>query len=308
MPIFPPRRGRIVRCLLLTLLLIAAAASTAATRPATAFVRLQSAFSPRLSTTTSPFSSISSLSTPLRTPVHRRMAPTSSSTSSSSLLKTTSLKAFELVGKSTRWTVASMVAVVLLVRRDAAMVNFTVGAILNAVLGKVLKRLIKEARPDGAVLEDPGMPSSHAMALFYMTAFITAALCQGKGLGLPAWWPVDYRAAIALVGVYVAVASSWRVFSGLHTQAQIGVGALVGSGVGVAWQHFCRTALDEKVAGVLVRRYPGAQVPFAYLAGVMVVGALTVGSVERKISAAMRRILADGRKKEESSSNDMKAR
>jgi membrane-associated phospholipid phosphatase len=200
-----------------------------------------------------------------------------------------------------------LVAIVLLVRRDAAIVNFTGGAILNALLGKTLKRIIKEARPDGAVLEDPGMPSSHAMALFYMTSFITAALCESKGLGgaLPPWWPLQYTTTIFSVVLYVLTASSWRVFSGLHTPAQIVVGAGVGSGVGVAWQYVCRTRVNGEVGRWLLARFEGGQVPLSYLVGVMVVGALTVGSVERKISKAMRRILHDGRKEEGTVTGEM---
>lgn len=103
------------------------------------------------------------------------------------------------------------------------MVTFTAGAILNALFGKVLKRIIKEvclsdclwvvdcpgmhayviwsggmrpavrsirrrqkiptntiqSRPDGAVLEDPGMPSSHAMVRpsLYIYLYITLYVC-----------------------------------------------------------------------------------------------------------------------------------
>lgn len=113
-----------------------------------------------------------------------------------------------------------------------------------------------QARPDGAVLEDPGMPSSHAMvrhpsthshtccicipsswpiiccctnrltpppfplpkhrtlhdvqALFYMTAFLTKALCEGRGAGLPGWWPLGHTGTIALILLYVAMARCGR--------------------------------------------------------------------------------------------------
>lgn len=77
--------------------------------------------------------------------------------------------------------------------------------------------------------------------------------------------------------------STWRVTSGLHTAAQIGVGASVGSLVGVTWQHHCATQLNAKLMGFL-SRFPNDQVPFSYVAGVMIVGAMTVGSVERKIA------------------------
>lgn len=84
--------------------------------------------------------------------------------------------------------------------------------------------------------------------------------------------------------------------SGLHSPAQIVVGAGVGSTVGAGWQHLCRTELNACVAGVL-GRYPGSRVPLPFLLGVMVVGALTVGSVERKIGRAMKRIVEKRRKR-----------
>lgn len=186
-----------------------------------------------------------------------------------------------------------------------------------------------------------------------MTAFLTKALCQGKGAGLPLWWPLGHVGTIALILTYVAVAryvrasvyfvvygwvcvmclvlhgciespctynppsihpsqpttpptthihthpsrSSWRVHSGLHTPAQIIVGACVGSAVGASWHELCtRGELNARVLGFL-SRFPGSQVPLPYLAGVMVVGALTVGSVERKIAKAMKRIVAKGKGK-----------
>lgn len=46
----------------------------------------------------------------------------------------------------------------------------------------------------------------HSQALFYMTAFLTKALCQGKGAGLPLWWPLGHAGTIALILAYVAVA------------------------------------------------------------------------------------------------------
>lgn len=39
-----------------------------------------------------------------------------------------------------------------------------------------------------------------------MTAFLTKALCEGKGAGLPVWWPTGYVQTIASILVYVAVA------------------------------------------------------------------------------------------------------
>lgn len=39
-----------------------------------------------------------------------------------------------------------------------------------------------------------------------MTAFLSKALCEGKGSGLPPWWPLGYAQTIALILTYVAVA------------------------------------------------------------------------------------------------------
>lgn len=70
---------------------------------------------------------------------------------------------------------ASTVATTLLVRRDCATYLWVFGGILNAALSKVLKRLINESRPAGAKVADPGMPSSHAMSLFFLSVFVAAA-------------------------------------------------------------------------------------------------------------------------------------
>ena len=67
----------------------------------------------------------------------------------------------------------------------------------------------------------------------------------------------------------------------------------MGGAVGAAWHGLCQATLNARVLRFL-GRYPGSRVPLSYLAGVMVVGALTVGSVERKIAKAMRRIVARG--------------
>ena len=72
----------------------------------------------------------------------------------------------------TKWLVSGSAFIVLLVRRDAATVTFLCGAIGNALLSKVLKRLINAARPAGARLSDPGMPSSHAQSLSYFAVFL----------------------------------------------------------------------------------------------------------------------------------------
>lgn len=50
-------------------------------------------------------------------------------------------------------------------RRDLPTFSFVLGAVLNGVLSKVLKRLLNQKRPEGSEQSDPGMPSSHAQSL-----------------------------------------------------------------------------------------------------------------------------------------------
>lgn len=69
----------------------------------------------------------------------------------------------------------------------------------------------------------------------------------------------------------------------------------MGATVGAGWQELCTAQLNARVVGLL-SRYPGSRVPLPYVAGVMLAGALTVGSVERKIARAMKRIVAKGKK------------
>lgn len=89
------------------------------------------------------------------------------------------------------------------------------------------------------------------------------------------------------------VSSYWRIYSGLHTFAQILAGAVGGSTVGLAWEHLSHQLLNQRL-GELLAGYPNSQVPLPYIASVMVVGALTVGSVERKIGKLVRALRRSG--------------
>ena len=65
---------------------------------------------------------------------------------------------YKAIGESTRFAVSGAVAATLLVRRDAETLTWVAGAILAAVCNKILKRIIKEDRPEAG--DDGGMPSS----------------------------------------------------------------------------------------------------------------------------------------------------
>ena len=190
---------------------------------------------------------------------------------------------WNLVGKNTKWIVSLSAAAVLLYRRDAIAVSAIFGALSNAVLGKTLKRVLRQKRPDGAPLADPGMPSSHAMSLFFLSCYLCAAILSWT----PTWLPVQRAAAMGSLLCFSTFSAAWRVTSGLHTMAQILVCAVLGGTNGVLWFHFTAGnmaalhAMDKIMAA-------NNSIP-AMLCGVLVAGALIVGSIERKIGAFLKK-------------------
>ena len=129
----------------------------------------------------------------------------------------------------TKWVVSGSAFLTLVVRRDAATCVFLIGAILNAVLGKILKALFKVKRPATSTLHDPGFPSSHAMSLFFFAAYLSL-VAPGVLPPAPARW-----AAVALHAA-AAAASLARVRGGLHTHRQVLGGAAFGW-VDGRWWH-----------------------------------------------------------------------
>jgi hypothetical protein len=196
---------------------------------------------------------------------------------------------WNMVGKNTKWIVSLTAAAVLLYRRDALAVSAIAGALSNAVLGKMLKRVLKQKRPDGAPLADPGMPSSHAMSLFFLSGY----LCAVTVAWTPAWQPAQRAAAMAALLSFATSSAAWRVASGLHTTPQIFVGALLGGVNGVLWFHITAShmewlqSLDHMLAA-------DRSIP-AVLCGILIAGALVVGSVERKLGVLLRGLRPDGK-------------
>ncbi len=134
--------------------------------------------------------------------------------------------------KHTRTLVAGSAAVVLLWRRDALAISVLTGAIANAIFSKVLKRILNQRRPDGAPVSDPGMPSSHAMSLFFFASYLSAASLV--------WMPENVSvfvrlAACSFLAVFAVNSATWRVEAGFHTSEQVFVGSVVGSIDGLLW-------------------------------------------------------------------------
>jgi len=140
------------------------------------------------------------------------------------------------VSRNTRWIVSLTAAAILLFRRDAIAVSAIVGALGNAVLSKVLKKVLQQDRPEGAPLHaetsDPGMPSSHAMSLFFFCGYLCAATVTWSGFP-----PAGVAGACVGLVAVATYAARWRVTAGFHTTQQVVVGAVLGGLNGVTWQQ-----------------------------------------------------------------------
>mmetsp|Transcript_23374 Transcript_23374/g.32750 ORF Transcript_23374/g.32750 Transcript_23374/m.32750 type:complete len:295 (+) Transcript_23374:130-1014(+) len=187
--------------------------------------------------------------------------------------------ALALVGSTTSAVVAGTFFFALAYRRDALMVAFFIGAISNGILSKILKKVINQARPENIASDiklkpsDGGMPSSHAMSLGFIGTF-TGMLLE--------WAQIP-------IFLYSMLSLYYRVETKLHTKEQVAVGLVVGSTNGYIWKTLC-DGTNSYLSGVNVMDWvtnaflnENGVLPFAALAVPALVGALVVGSAERRI-------------------------
>ena len=164
---------------------------------------------------------------------------------------------YKAIGESTRFAVSGAVAATLLVRRDAETLTWVAGAILAAVCNKILKRIIKEDRPEAG--DDGGMPSSHACSVCHL------------GVGAALRFPLT-KLQIGGLAAYGATSLAWRVTNRYHTAPQVLVGGAFGAATAVAFRSFSKRLEAEVLP---------ARIPLAWILGIYGAGAVVVGSVER---------------------------
>lgn len=70
---------------------------------------------------------------------------------------------------------------IILLRHDGAALWAVIGSISNSALSVVLKRILNQERPATTLRSDPGMPSSHAQSISFISVF---AVLSGKQLKL----------------------------------------------------------------------------------------------------------------------------
>eukprot|EP00568_Trieres_chinensis_P007604 CAMPEP_0183295452 /NCGR_PEP_ID=MMETSP0160_2-20130417/3402_1 /TAXON_ID=2839 ORGANISM="Odontella Sinensis, Strain Grunow 1884" /NCGR_SAMPLE_ID=MMETSP0160_2 /ASSEMBLY_ACC=CAM_ASM_000250 /LENGTH=222 /DNA_ID=CAMNT_0025456939 /DNA_START=315 /DNA_END=983 /DNA_ORIENTATION=+ len=201
-------------------------------------------------------------------------------------------KSIAAIGKSTSSMVSLTFFAALAYWRDAFMISFFIGAISNGILGKVLKRVLNQERPEELDSNediklkpnDKGMPSSHAMSLGF--------ICTFTALGLP-------KTAVPLA-FYVLISLYYRVKANLHTFEQVLVGLIVGVSNGFLWRDLVlgtssflpSVHIIEWVSNHLLPESGVLPAPLLIIPGM--IGAAIVGSFERRIS----RLLASMKEKE----------
>jgi dolichyldiphosphatase len=161
----------------------------------------------------------------------------------------------EIVNESVKWVVSSAVGLVIMYRRDITSAYWLVGSILAAAICRFLKFVINEARPSDR-LSDPGMPSSHANSLAFLSTFV-ALWCYSVHVDpfdssssasfLAA--PIEVLALCLAAPLVGACLASLRVALGFHTAAQVAVGWALGALLAIAWWRAGQWHLLEAVAG-----------------------------------------------------------
>jgi len=139
-------------------------------------------------------------------------------------------KWLNLVNKSTKYVVIGTTAAAVLWHRDLNVCWALIGAVLNAFVNKLMKRLLNIERPNTGLhfKTDPGMPSSHAQSLAYLGTYPAAT-----------WISAHHLAGAAPAAVIVAGAMSFawlRVRCGYHTVPQVVVGFVLGTLTATGWR------------------------------------------------------------------------
>nr|VDC98330.1 unnamed protein product [Brassica rapa] len=142
-----------------------------------------------------------------------------------------------VANRLSKWVVAGLFGSVLLLRHDGAALWAVIGSVSNSALSAALKRILNQERPVATLRSDPGMPSSHAQSISFISVFTIFSVVE---------WLGTNELSLFLSGLILALASyfTWlRVSQKLHTTSQVVVGAIFGS----VYSTLCVTSAVEEV-------------------------------------------------------------
>ena len=128
---------------------------------------------------------------------------------------------FNAVGLSSKPFVSGIATIVLYFTDSWIPLYYILAAVVNGMISKTLKIIIRQPRPSKSGKEGYGMPSSHTQAFFFFFTVVT--LNSSRFLG----HQLSMALSLSLL-CYSCLASYWRVVAGVHTFSQTLVGAVVG--------------------------------------------------------------------------------
>ncbi|CAK4079238.1 unnamed protein product [Aphanomyces euteiches] len=124
-----------------------------------------------------------------------------------------------------------MYATLILFQRDLHIIFMVLGQLVNEVFNQILKRTIDQKRPDGADMEDAGMPSAHSQFMAFFATYVV--LYTSNRMSKRREW--EHKLAIGGVILLALLVFFSRIRLGYHSVAQVVVGAAVGAGTGILW-------------------------------------------------------------------------
>ncbi|CAH8388765.1 unnamed protein product [Eruca vesicaria subsp. sativa] len=144
-----------------------------------------------------------------------------------------------IVNSLSKWVVSILFASIILLRHDGTALWGIIGSVSNAALSVVLKRILNQARPATTSRTDPGMPSTHAQSISFISMFAVLSVME---------WLGTSKVSLFLSCFILASGSYFirlRVSQKLHTSSQVVVGAIVGSVFCILWYTMWNSLLIE---------------------------------------------------------------
>ncbi|KAK6924391.1 Phosphatidic acid phosphatase type 2/haloperoxidase [Dillenia turbinata] len=134
-----------------------------------------------------------------------------------------------ILNQQSKWIFTAILGAVLLCRHDVVALWAATGCVANAGLSFILKRILNQERPFPTRRADPGMPSSHAQCIFFITMFSILSVVEWLGIN-------DISLIISALTVIFGSFFAWlRVSQQFHSVSQVLVGAAVGSIFSIFW-------------------------------------------------------------------------
>ena len=136
----------------------------------------------------------------------------------------TCMKVLHVINRTDKWLVSGTVFFLVTRYFGVSAVWTLLGSLVNAVVCKIAKRAINQPRPGSALKTDPGMPSSHACSISYLSLYAAMLLRSSGGFIKFGIFGLEGAtvAAVAVVSIGVFL-TSLRLACGDHTWQQVRV-------------------------------------------------------------------------------------